>query len=45
MRRGHVLTSMAVEDNVLEGDSYFLAKIRKLNKKLEKSLGIDLNSF
>src|SRR5690625_5191063 len=26
MKRGHVLTSMAVEDDVLQGDSYFVAE-------------------
>lgn len=35
-KRGHVLTSMAVEDDVLEGDSYFVAEIKSLKRVLEK---------
>lgn len=36
MKRGHVLTSMAVEDDVLMGDSYFIAEIKSLKRVLNK---------
>ncbi|HLR92514.1 MAG TPA: AAA family ATPase [Atopostipes sp.] len=36
MQRGHVLTSMAVEDDVLQGDSYFVAEIKSLKRVLDK---------
>ena len=36
MKRGHVLTSMAVEDDVLRGDSYFVAEIKSLKRVLDK---------
>lgn len=36
MKRGHVLTSMAVEDDVVLGDSYFIAEIKSLKRVLDK---------
>lgn len=33
---GHVLTSMAVQDNIFEGDSYFVAEIKSLKRLLKK---------
>lgn len=33
---GHVLTSMAVEDDVIKGDSYFIAEIKSLKRVLSK---------
>ncbi|GAA0364278.1 DNA mismatch repair protein MutS [Alkalibacterium iburiense] len=36
MKRGHVLTSMAVEDDIIEGDSYFIAEIKSLKRILSK---------
>ncbi|MEO1771727.1 MULTISPECIES: MutS-related protein [Enterococcus] len=36
MEPGHVLTSMAVEDNVIEGDSYFIAEIKSIKRLLNK---------
>lgn len=36
MQRGHVLTSMAVEDDVLTGDSYFVAEIKSLKRVLNR---------
>ncbi len=36
MKRGHVLTSMAVEDDVVMGDSYFIAEIKSLKRVLKK---------
>lgn len=36
MKRGHVLTSMAVEDDVLQGDSYFVAEIKSLKRVLDQ---------
>jgi hypothetical protein len=36
MKRGHVLTSMAVEDDVLAGDSYFVAEIKSLKRVLKQ---------
>lgn len=36
MKRGHILTSMAVEDDVLKGDSYFIAEIKSLKRVLSK---------
>lgn len=36
MKRGHVLTSMAVEDDVQAGDSYFVAEIKSLKRVLAK---------
>ena len=31
---GHVITSMAVEDNIFEGDSYFIAEIKSIKRLL-----------
>ena len=39
-----VITSMAIKDNVLEGDSYFIAEIKSL-KRLLDSLDSDINIF
>ncbi|MHC5375263.1 MutS-related protein [Enterococcus sp. LJL120] len=36
LERGHVLTSMAVEDDIFEGDSYFVAEIKSIKRVLEK---------
>jgi DNA mismatch repair ATPase MutS len=36
MQPGHVLTSMAVEDNISEGDSYFVAEIKSVKRLLDK---------
>lgn len=36
MEPGHVLTSMAIEDNVIEGDSYFIAEIKSIKRLLTK---------
>lgn len=36
MTRGHVLTSMAVADNLFEGDSYFVAEIKSIKRLLNK---------
>jgi energy-coupling factor transporter ATP-binding protein EcfA2 len=36
MEPGHVLTSMAVEDNLFEGDSYFVAEIKSIKRLLEQ---------
>ncbi len=36
MEPGHVLTSMAVEDNVIEGDSYFIAEIKSIKRLLNQ---------
>lgn len=36
LQYGHVLTSMAVEDDVLMGDSYFVAEIKSLKRILDK---------
>lgn len=36
LKRGHVMTSMAVEDNVHTGDSYFIAEIKSLKRIMEK---------
>lgn len=36
MQRGHILTSMAVEDDVLKGDSYFVAEIKSLKRILDQ---------
>lgn len=33
---GHVLTSMAVQDDIFEGDSYFVAEIKSLKRLLTK---------
>jgi DNA mismatch repair ATPase MutS len=34
---GHVLTSMAVQDDIFEGDSYFVAEIKSLKRVLKQS--------
>lgn len=34
---GHVLTSMAVEDDLFEGDSYFVAEIKSIKRVLDKA--------
>lgn len=36
LKRGHILTSMAVEDDVMTGDSYFIAEIKSLKRVLDK---------
>lgn len=36
MKKGHVLTSMAVEDDVVMGDSYFVAEIKSLKRILNQ---------
>ncbi|MDN6162269.1 MAG: DNA mismatch repair protein MutS, partial [Atopostipes sp.] len=36
MKRGHVLSSMAVEDDLVMGDSYFVAEIRSLKRILKQ---------
>lgn len=36
MRKGHVLCSMAVEDDVVMGDSYFVAEIKSLKRILNQ---------
>jgi len=36
LKRGHVLTSMAVEDDVQTGDSYFVAEIKSLKRVLNQ---------
>ena len=36
MKRGHVMTSMAVEDDVVLGDSYFIAEIKSLKRVLNQ---------
>ncbi|MDO5027327.1 MAG: hypothetical protein Q4E50_05815 [Tissierellia bacterium] len=32
MKKGNVLSSMAIKDNVIEGDSYFIAEIKSLKR-------------
>ena len=41
MKRGHVLTSMAIEDDVLLGDSYFIAEIKSLKRVLNRVESMD----
>lgn len=36
LKRGHVLTSMAVEDDIFEGDSYFVAEIKSIKRILKQ---------
>ncbi|MGL4695990.1 MutS-related protein [Enterococcus larvae] len=36
MQRGHVLTSMAVEDDLFEGDSYFVAEIKSIKRVMDQ---------
>lgn len=36
MKKGHVLSSMAVEDDVVMGDSYFVAEIKSLKRILDQ---------
>lgn len=36
IQAGHVITSMAVEDNVIEGDSYFVAEIKSIKRLLDQ---------
>lgn len=36
MQPGHVLTSMAVEDDILAGDSYFVAEIKSIKRLLNQ---------
>lgn len=36
MKRGHVMTSMAVEDDIVMGDSYFIAEIKSLKRILKQ---------
>ncbi|WP_066026514.1 MutS-related protein [Enterococcus mundtii] len=33
---GHVLTSMAIEDNLFEGDSYFVSEIKSIKRLLQQ---------
>lgn len=35
LQHGHVLTSMAVEDDVLAGDSYFISEIKSIKRVLD----------
>lgn len=32
LKRGNILTSMAIKDNVIEGDSYFIAEVKSLKR-------------
>lgn len=41
LKRGHVMTSMAVEDDVLLGDSYFIAEIKSLKRVLDQVKTLD----
>lgn len=36
MKKGHVLSSMAIEDDVVTGDSYFVAEIKSLKRILDQ---------
>ena len=36
MQPGHVLTSMAVEDDIMAGDSYFVAEIKSIKRLLNQ---------
>lgn len=36
LQAGHVLSSMAVEDDLFEGDSYFVAEIKSIKRLLDK---------
>lgn len=36
MQPGHVLTSMAVEDDIMAGDSYFVAEIKSIKRLLDQ---------
>lgn len=36
MKRGHVLTSMALEDNIFKGDSYFIAEIKSVKRIIQQ---------
>ena len=36
LQKGHVLTSMAVEDDLFEGDSYFVAEIKSIKRLLDQ---------
>ncbi|MCD5002589.1 DNA mismatch repair protein MutS [Enterococcus saccharolyticus] len=36
LQAGHVLTSMAIEDDLSEGDSYFVAEIKSVKRLLDK---------
>lgn len=35
MKKGNILTSMAIKDNVIEGDSYFIAEIKSLKRIID----------
>ncbi|MFY1068060.1 MutS-related protein [Enterococcus sp. AD013-P3] len=35
LQAGHVITSMAVEDNIFEGDSYFIAETKSIKRLLD----------
>lgn len=37
MKRGQVLTSMAIRDNIYKGDSYFVAEIKSLKRLIDAS--------
>ncbi|MDT2848897.1 DNA mismatch repair protein MutS [Vagococcus carniphilus] len=36
LRPGYVLSSMGVEDNIIEGDSYFIAELKSLKRLVEQ---------
>ncbi|MGN8982108.1 MutS-related protein [Enterococcus villorum] len=36
LEHGHVLTSMAIEDDLFEGDSYFVSEIKSIKRLLDK---------
>lgn len=36
MQPGHVLTSMAIEDDIMAGDSYFVAEIKSIKRLLDQ---------
>ncbi len=36
LKHGHVLTSMAIEDDLFEGDSYFVSEIKSIKRLLDR---------
>ncbi|BDP82096.1 hypothetical protein EfmAA290_27720 [Enterococcus faecium] len=36
LQPGHVLTSMAIEDDLFEGDSYFVSEIKSIKRLLDQ---------
>lgn len=44
LKAGAVLSSMAIKDNVLEGDSYFMAEIKSL-KRIVEDVEVSENSY